>query len=168
MFHRVMAAALVIGATGGASLAVAQNTFTAPAAAIAASVSGSPKIAGLCQPVAFRIYFEPGSSHLNSEANDVIDVASQRVATCEAVQFQLAADPSQIAVPADRRRVSQRSVAILSAMRGEGITGEVYVVPLSRTVIATEANAGPDFIEVAVAPSRAPLLVSSNAFEADL
>lgn len=168
MFHRVMAAALAIGATGGASLAVAQNKIAAPGERTDASAAGAASVAGTCQSTAFRIYFEPGSSHLNGEANRVIDVASRRVAACEGVEFQLAADPGQIAAPANRLRVSQRSVAILSAMRGEGVTGEVYVVPLSRTVIAAEANAGPDFIEVAVAPSRAPLLVSGNTFEAAL
>ena len=159
MFLKVMTAALAIGATGGASIAVAQNFIGDPRyVETAAQVS---KQGETCAPVAFRIYFEPGSTRLNDEARDTIDVATRRVAGCANVELNLAADPSQIADAAQRRRVSERSVAILSEMRRHGVTGEVYVQDVSRTVIAAEKNAGPDFIEVAAAPAQAPMMLSS-------
>lgn len=161
MFLKVMTAALAIGATGGATLAVAENTIGAPRyTEAAAQVS---KAGETCAPVAFRIYFEPESTRLNAEARDTIDVATRRVAGCAHVEMNLAADPTQIADASQRRRVSERSVAILSEMRRHGVQGDVYVQDVSRTVIAAEKNAGPDFIEVAVAPSEAPMILSSNA-----
>lgn len=159
MLGKVMAAALAIGATGGASIAVAENVLS-PRTTEIAERAATPGAA--CKPVAFRVYFEPQSARLNSEARALIDTASRQVAGCDQVEFNLAADGGQIADAQTRRRVSERSVAILAAMREEGINGEVYVQPLSRTVIAAEKNAGPDFVEVAVAPAQTPMLMSSN------
>jgi outer membrane protein OmpA-like peptidoglycan-associated protein len=163
MFGKVMATALAIGATGGAGLAVAENLGSAQAQdAIVQDISTASKPAGLCKPVAFRIYFEPGSARLTPEARDVIAAATREVSACDGVEFNLAADAGQIAAADSRRLASERSVAVLSAMRSRGVQGEVYVQPVSRTVIAAEKNAGPDFIELAVAPAAAPQLLSAN------
>lgn len=161
MFLKVMTAALAIGAMGGASIAVAQNMNSDGARYSEASVRES-KLGETCEAVAFRIYFEPGSARLNEDAKDTIDTATRQVSGCANVDLALAADPEQIADTAQRRRVSERSVAILSELRRQGVEGEVYVQDISETVIAAEANAGPDFIEVAVAPSQAPMILSSN------
>lgn len=161
MFLKVMTAALALGATGGASIAVAQNVMGDGARYTEASARVA-KAGETCEPVAFRIYFEPGSARLNEEARDTIDVATRQVSGCANVEMNLAADPRQIADTSQRRQASQRSVAILSEMRRHGVEGEVYVQDISHTVIAAEKNAGPDFIEVAVAPSQAPLILSSN------
>jgi len=161
MFLKVMTAALAIGATGGAGIAVAQNLGANDARYTETSAQVA-KAGETCEPVAFRIYFEPGSTRLNDEAKDTIDAATRQVTGCAQVEMNLAADPDQIADTAQRRQVSERSVAVLSEMRRHGVQGEVYVQDISHTVIAAEKNAGPDFIEVAVAPSQAPMILSSN------
>jgi outer membrane protein OmpA-like peptidoglycan-associated protein len=165
MFAKVMAAALAIGATGGAGLAVAEN-FSAPRTQEVAQRES--KVGDLCQPVAFRVYFEPGSARLNDDAHNLIDSASRQVAGCDKVEFSVAADADQIGDAAKRRTASQRSVAILSAMRAQGIEGEVYVQNISHTVVAAEANAGPDFIEIQVAPSETPRVFTSNSRQTDM
>jgi outer membrane protein OmpA-like peptidoglycan-associated protein len=160
MFGKVMAAALAIGAMGGATLAVAQNApaLMAPPATAAKQVSeGAP-----CETTAFRIYFEEDSAALNHEARDTIDSAARTVAGCAGVEFNIAADTDMIAQGAGRRLAAQRSVAVLSALRQKGVTGDVYVAPLSETVIAAERNAGPDFVEVAMNPVEAAPRIASN------
>lgn len=166
MFAKVMAAALAIGATGGASIAVAQNAMAG--GFTAASATREAKVGDTCAPVAFRVYFEPNSTRLNTEALDTIDAATRQVAGCDRVEFNLAAAPGQIADATDRRRVSERSVAVLSAMREHGVHGDVYVQPVSHSVVAAERNVGPDFIEIAVAPSQAPQLITSNSRQRDM
>lgn len=161
MFLKVMTAALAIGATGGAGIAVAQNLGANDARYTEASAQVA-KAGETCERVAFRIYFEPGSTRLNDDAKDTIDTATRQVTGCAQVEMNLAADPDQIADTAQRRQVSERSVAVLNEMRRHGVQGEVYVQDISHTVIAAEKNAGPDFIEVAVAPSQAPMILSSN------
>jgi len=94
------------------------------------------KLGETCTPVAFRIYFAPGSARLNDEARDTIDTATRQVTGCATVEMNLAADPDQIADASQRRRVSERSVAILSEMRRHGAEGDVYVRDISHTVIA--------------------------------
>jgi hypothetical protein len=159
MFLKVMTAALAIGATGGASIALAQNMGGDTARYTEAAQES--KLGETCEPVAFRIYFEPGSARLNEDAKDTIDTATRQVSGCASVDLALAADADQIADASQRRRVSERSVAILSELRRHGVEGEVYVQDISHTVVAAEKNAGPDFIEVAAAPSQAPLILSS-------
>ena len=168
VFHRIMAAALTFGALGGASLAFAHNRIITPGALADTSVSPDSRASATCQPVTFRIYFAPGSLRLNREADVVIDSVSQRFAACDVVQFQLAADPHQLARPEDRHRVSARSVAILSALRSKGVIGDVYVAPLGKGTTVADASAGPDFVEVGVTPTRTPVLMSSNARETEI
>lgn len=165
MFAKVMAAALAIGATGGAGLAVAENIANPQIEPVAQRES---KVGDTCQPTAFRVYFEPGSSRLNDDAHNLIDTASRQVAGCDRVEFSVAADADQIGDASKRRFASERSVAILREMRNQGIEGEVYVQNISHTVVAAEANAGPDFIEVQVAPSKAPQLITSNSRQQDM
>lgn len=165
MFAKVMAAALAIGATGGAGLAVAENIGAAQMEPVA---QREAKVGDTCQTTAFRVYFEPGSARLNDEAHNLIDTASRQVAGCDRVEFSLAADADQIGDASTRRTASERSVAILREMRNAGIEGEVYVTNISHAVVAAEANAGPDFIEVQVAPSKTPQLITSNSRQRDM
>ena len=165
MFAKVMAAALAIGATGGAGLAVAENIANPLVEPVA---HREAKVGDLCQPTAFRVYFEPGSARLNDDAHNLIDTASRRVAGCDRVEFSVAADQDQIADASTRRIASERSVAILREMRAQGIEGEVYVQNISHVVVAAEKNAGPDFIEVQVAPSNTPQLITSNSRQRDM
>lgn len=165
MFAKVMAAALAIGATGGAGLAVAQNLASPQIEPVAQRES---KLGETCQPTAFRVYFEPGSARLNDDAHNLIETAARQVAGCDRVEFSVAADADQIADATTRRTASERSVAILREMRSMGIEGDVYVQNISHTVVAAEANAGPDFIEVQAAPSKAPQLMSSNSRQTDM
>ena len=169
MFAKVMAAAVSIGALGGASIAVGQNV-SAPAAAMDSDTVSFEQIAQrssdsvACADVAFRIYFEEGSTNLNSEARDTIKVATKDVKHCGAVDVQLAADASRLDSNAERRLSSQRSVAVLTAMRSEGVAGNVYVAPVSNVVVAAERNAGPDFVEVGIAPAKSAPLLSENTY----
>ncbi|KAF0176709.1 MAG: hypothetical protein IV086_06255 [Hyphomonadaceae bacterium] len=168
MFHRIIAAAIAVGAMGGATLAFGRNQHLTSHELAQTPHPADSGAFVRCQPVTFRIYFEPGSSHLNREAGDVIDSASRHVAACDGVQFQLAADPHQIASPADRRRASARSVVILSALRSKGVFGEVYVAPLGKATTGIDETAGPDFVEVGITPTRAPLLISSKARQTEI
>jgi len=165
MFAKVMAAALAIGATGGAGLAVAENVANPQIEPVAQRES---KLGDTCERTAFRVYFEPGSARLNDEAHNLIDAAAHRVAGCDRVEFSVTADADQIRDASTRRVASERSVAILREMRNMGIEGEVYVQNISHVVVAAEANAGPDFIEVQVAPSDAPQLITSNSRQRDM
>lgn len=163
MFHKVMATALAIGALGGASLAVAQNVVAQPAPPVrAAAVTGDA-----CAPVAFRVYFAPGATRLNGEARAVIDAAARDVAGCDSVEFNLSADPGLVAQAQTRRTASERSVAILAALREKGVEGPVYVAPLGPVVTVAEKNAGPDFIQVAMTPAQAPQRIAENAARGD-
>ncbi len=158
MFHKVMATSLAIGALGGASIAVAQNVLAQPAPpARAAAGEGDA-----CAPVAFRVYFAPSVSRLDGDARDVIAAAARDVAGCDAVEFNLSADPGQVAQAQTRRTVSERSVAILGALRDEGVEGPVYVASLGAVVTVAEKNAGPDFIQVAMNPTEAPQRIAEN------
>jgi hypothetical protein len=168
MFQRIMAAALTLGAIGGASLAFAQNHFADPQVGSGASVLSEPEAPVACQPVAFRIYFEPGSSRLNRQAREIVDIASRRVVGCNSVHFQLAADADQIDRPESRRRASERSVSILSAFRSKGILGEVYVAPIDKLANLSGAHAGPDFVEVGIVPMQTPVMLSHNARETEI
>ena len=174
MFAKVMAAAVSIGALGGASIAVGQNLSTpTPVTAMDSDTVSFEQIAqrssdsAACQEVAFRIYFEEGSAALNSEARDTIKAATKDLKNCGAVDVQLAAAASRLDSTAERHLSSQRSVAVLSAMRAQGVSGNVYVAPVSNVVVAAERNAGPDFVEVAIAPSTGGQLLSDIASGAE-
>lgn len=159
MFMKVMAAALALGATGGATIAVAENlATTASPPPRHQPVEGAP-----CAPTTFRIYFEPGAAQLNGDARRTIDSAAKAVAGCPGVEFDMAADAGQIGEAESLRLVAQRSVAVLAALRTEGVSGDVYVAPLGGTVVAAERNAGPDFVQVAMNPVDPPQLVAGNA-----
>ncbi|MDZ4777863.1 MAG: hypothetical protein SGJ23_13875 [Alphaproteobacteria bacterium] len=118
MLLKVMTAALAIGATGGASIALAQNVMGANDARYAEASVRESKLGETCEPVAFRIYFEPGSAQLNGEAKDTIDTATRQVSGCANVDLALAADPGQIADTSQRRNVvASRSAAWLSSRK---------------------------------------------------
>jgi hypothetical protein len=158
MFGKVMAAALAIGAAGGASIAVAQNVARpAEATHVNEAVVGAT-----CAPVAFRIYFEEGSTRLDTEARHTIKSASREVVGCQQLDVQLAADDALIANPAMRRQAAERSVAVRNALRTEGVDGEMYVAPSAQHVVSPEANAGPDFVEVGLTPTDAPQRIAQN------
>lgn len=168
MFAKVMATALTVGALGGASLAVAQNV-SAPQPVTASHdeitmqhVAQRASNAAQCAEVDFRIYFEPNSSQLNREARETISVAAKDVRQCGRVDVEVAADTSMIDSSSERRLSSQRSVAVLSEMRRQGISGDVFVAPVRRVVVTAERNAGPDFVEIGIAPSAGGQLLSST------
>ena len=171
MFAKVMAAAVSIGALGGASIAVGQN-LSAPASLSAMDsdnvsfdqIAQRSSISVTCEDVAFRIYFQDGSATLNSEAHDTIKAATRDVKYCGPVDVQLAADASRLDSATERHLSSQRSVAVLTAMRAEGVAGNVFVAPVSNVVVAAERNAGPDFVEVGIAPSKSAPLLSENTY----
>lgn len=162
LFAKVMAAAVSIGALGGASIAVGQN-LSAPAMddASAAFSQVSQRERAACPEVDFRVYFEEGSAALNREAHDTIRAAARDVAGCGAVDVEIGADPSRLANSAERHLSSQRSVAVLAAMRSAGVAGNVFVAPVHDTVVAAERNAGPDFVAIGIAPSQGGQLLSS-------
>ena len=135
MFAKVMAAAVSMGALGGASIAVGQN-FSAPAPFVATDSDNvsfeqiaQRSDAAPCNELAFRIYFQDGSASLNREAHDTISAATKDVAHCGPVDVQLAADASRLDSAAERHLSSQRSVAVLTAMRAQGVSGNVFVAP---------------------------------------
>ncbi len=166
MFAKVLATAVTIGALGGASLAVAQN-IGSPTSVTAMNTSTQMQPiaqrgeSAPCANVDFRIYFEPGSAELNAEARDTISTAAQDVRQCGRVDVELAADRSRIDSDSERRLSSQRSVAVLGEMRRRGVAGDVFIAPVRDVVVAAEANAGPDFVEVGIAPSAGSQLLSS-------
>lgn len=165
MFVKVLATAVSIGAIGGASLAVAQN-ITTPAPVTADEGVTMQHVAqrsqsAVCSDVDFRIYFEPGSNELNAEARDTIAAAAKDVRGCGRLDVELAADQSRIDTSVERRLSSQRSVAVLTEMRRQGVAGDVFIAPLRDVVVASEDNAGPDFVEVGIAPSTGGQLLSS-------
>ena len=164
MFAKVMAAAVTIGALGGASLAVAQNV-SAPGPAFAVHHEDRAPLAQqsntACADVAFRIYFEPGSYRLNAEARETIAVAAHDVGPCGRVDVEVAADVSRIDTSEERRLSSQRSVAVLNEMRRRGVVGDVFVAPVRDVVVAAERDVSPDFVEVAIAPRSGGQLLSS-------
>ncbi|MDX2235554.1 MAG: hypothetical protein NW200_13740 [Hyphomonadaceae bacterium] len=157
MFGKVLAAAIALGAAGGASIAVAQNISAPPSPPERRAVAGAP-----CAETEFRIYFKPGATDLDGPARATIDTALRDVAGCEALEFNLAADTDQIAQAQSRQHVAQRSVAILNALRDRGVEGEVYVAPLSEASIAAQRNAGPDFVAVAMTPVAPPQAIAMN------
>ena len=161
MFAKVMATAMTIGALGGASLALAQNVAAPTAITANNEAHLAQRADAACSAVDFRIYFEPGSSALNSQARDTIASATRDVGACGRVDVEVAADVSRIDSAGERRLSSQRSVSVLSEMRRQGVAGDVYVAPVHGVVVASEANPGPDFVEIAISPSSGGQLLSS-------
>ena len=171
MFAKVMAAAVSIGALGGASIAVGQNlSAPAPVTAMDSDNVSFERIAqrssdsATCADVAFRIYFQEGSAALNSEARDTIKAATRDAKHCGQIDVQLAADASRLDSTTERHLSSHRSVAVLTALRAEGVAGNVFVAPVRNVVVPAERNAGPDFVEVGIAPSKSAPLLSENTY----
>jgi hypothetical protein len=164
MFHRVLAAALAIGAAGGASVAIAESALSPkPVAAVHGThraVDSAP-----CLDTTFRVYFEGDSAALDDGAEPVLDTVAARVAGCGPLDLTVGADRAN--AETSLRRTAQRTAAVTTALRARGVEGEVDVAPLRDASAMGVPNPGPAYIEVVVVPSETTL-ISENAAERSL
>jgi hypothetical protein len=165
MFARVMVAAVSIGILGGASLAVARNLGApAPETQVRAEAPLHPVVRGAeeapCDDVDFRVYFSPDSHGLNTDARQTIATAVHDMRRCGRIDIEVAADETRLDSGAGRRLSAQRSVAILSEIRRQGLSGDVFVAPVKDVIVVAEQNAGPDFVEVGLSGSVGGELLS--------
>jgi hypothetical protein len=164
MIPKIFIAALALGGAGGASIGAAENLNRASVSPALVEPASAPILrdaAAVCEPIRFRVYFERGARALNPAAHELIAEAASAVAACGQVDVELAAREDALARPGDRRRTAERSVAVLNALRAQGIEAAVYVTDINEHILAPEPHAGPDFIEVLLAPAK-PAMVAAN------
>lgn len=121
------------------------------AAAAAAALSATAAYADIapqrttCEATSFRVYFEPGATTLNDDAQTLIAAAARDVAGC--------ADVNVAMTPANNpgsQANQMRSAAIAAEMREHGIDVEMAMPHMVRFTNA--AAAGPAYIEVRMTP----------------
>jgi hypothetical protein len=120
----------------------------------AVTLTSAAADSALCEPTVFRVYFEADVASLSTEAEDLIKIALTDMRPCGELDVAFAADPSRVFADEDRRLTSERSVAVLSALRDKGFDGGVSVTTVNRVQVAAELNVGPDFVEVTLEPRR--------------
>jgi hypothetical protein len=157
MFQHVMAAAIAIGAAGGASIAVAEHAL-APAVR---DLAGAPPThraqeGAPCAPQTIRIYFAPGETRLNEDAHDLVHAAARQAAGCGALDITVAVPREEAS--RDLRRAARRSAAVVTALRARGLSGEVSVGEPADDPAFGIRRASPAFVQVAVTPSDARLV----------
>lgn len=122
------------------------STMVLAAAALGATAAQADTPAsGMCEATSFRVYFEPGATHLNSDAEALIAIAARDVAGCADVNVQM--NPSR---GEGSQAAMMRSAAIAAEMRQHGLDVDVPMPHLAR--YGDAANAGPDYIEVRMNP----------------
>jgi outer membrane protein OmpA-like peptidoglycan-associated protein len=96
-----------------------------------------------CEATSFRVYFERNSADLNAAAYETLDAAARHVAGCGAAQMSASSN-------ADSPLGTARAAAIARATRAYGWTPAATMQPIA-------FGAGPDFIEITIAPNQMPM-----------
>jgi hypothetical protein len=131
MFSKVFTIAAAAAALSATAAYAEMDTRQAPAAA--------------CAATSFRVYFEPGATTLNSDAQALVGVATREVAGCADVNVAMAPSTGEGSQEDLMRRAS-----IAAAMRQHGLDVTVPMPHMAR--YARNAAPGPDYIEVRMTP----------------